>query len=518
MTIRRFLIIAPAIVTLVLLISYFWVPTYEEQTKGNPDRLVQYINASTGDAAYLNPTISSDSASSEIESKVFEGLIDRDENLQYRGRVARSWKVYEHAYFYINENAPTAQWGRVTPETLVANLKAAIDPQAVEWQHVQDIELLPTETMNHQFSVKKDKDSTAYSLTASPPQRVKITLNKVDQKLFERLSIFLGKDYFNTFDPKPYVIVEPSLPPDDLAAKASEALPAIEHNPIIEFYLRPGIKFHDGHELTAEDVKFTYDVIVNPKNLSPRIPDYEPVKEVNVIDPLTVRIIYKRLYSPAFGTWGMGILPAHLLNDAALQKEAAQRSMKPEELTIRNSRFNRSPIGSGPFKFKEWKSDRWIRLLRYDDYWEGAPNYEQYVMRIIPDILTQEMEFYAGTVDSYGVQPHQVERLRQDDRFQSFSGSLRGYHYIGYNMRREPFNDVRVRRALGMAIDTKKIIKYLVYDQGEPISGPFVKETDYYNHGVPPLPYDPAGAVLLLAEAGWTLGKDGYLQKNGKRL
>jgi ABC-type transport system substrate-binding protein len=128
------------------------------------------------------------------------------------------------------------------------------------------------------------------------------------------------------------------------------------------------------------------------------------------------------------------------------------------------------------------------------------------------------MEFYAGTVDDYNVQPHQVERLSQDPRFQKFSGTSFGYTYIGYNLRREPFNDARVRRALGMAIDCQKIIDYVLYGQGERITGPFVKQTDYYDHDIPPLPYDPQGALELLDEAGWKPGADGYLQKDGRRL
>ncbi|MBW2172630.1 MAG: hypothetical protein JRF69_11775, partial [Deltaproteobacteria bacterium] len=93
------------------------------------------------------------------------------------------------------------------------------------------------------------------------------------------------------------------------ATYAKQILPATEHNPIVVFHLRPNVAFHDGHGFDANDVKFTYHAIMNPKNLSPRIPDYEPVKSVEVIDPVTVRIVYKRLYSPALGTWGMGILP-----------------------------------------------------------------------------------------------------------------------------------------------------------------------------------------------------------------
>jgi len=80
------------VLIIVLLQSYFWVPTYDQQTKGNPDRLNTYITASIGDASLLNPILSSDTASSTIESMVFEGLLDRDEELRFRGRLARSWE------------------------------------------------------------------------------------------------------------------------------------------------------------------------------------------------------------------------------------------------------------------------------------------------------------------------------------------------------------------------------------------------------------------------------------------
>jgi ABC-type transport system substrate-binding protein len=128
------------------------------------------------------------------------------------------------------------------------------------------------------------------------------------------------------------------------------------------------------------------------------------------------------------------------------------------------------------------------------------------------------MEFYAGTIDSYGVQPHQVERLKDDPTYQGFSGLSFGYTYIGYNMRREPFNDRRVRRALGMAIDVNKIIDFVLYGQGERITGPFVKQTDYYNDHIKPIPYDPQGALKLLEEAGWMRNKEGWLEKDGKRF
>lgn len=518
MTVRRFLIIAPAIVSLVLMLSYFWVPTYEEQTRGNPDRLVQFITSSSGDAAMLNPILSADSASSQINGLVFEGLIDRDENLQFRGRVAHGWKIYEHAFFYINNHAATTRWGLIDPSDLVSKLRTALDPGTSEWQHVKSVDLLPAEDITRIVSIQEGENTKPITLRAKAPQRVRIVLDRVDQMLFESLADILGDGYFDTFDPSAHVTAEPGLPAVQLNTKARELMPPTAHNPIIEFYLRPGVKFHDGHEVTAADVKFTYEAILNPKNLSPRIPDYEPVKQVEVVDPLTVRIAYKRLYSPAFATWGMGILPAHLLSDQALAQEASARGQQPEDFSMRQSRFSRRPVGCGPFVFQEWKSDQYVRLKRFEAYWAGAPNYQEYVMRIIPDPLTQEMEFYAGTVDDYNVLPHQVARFSNDERFQHFSGTAFGYSYIGYNSRREPFTDPRVRRALGMAIDTQEIIDYVLYGQGESITGPFVKQTDYYNPNIEPLPYDPQGAVKLLAEAGWRRGSDGYLQKNGKRL
>jgi ABC-type transport system substrate-binding protein len=236
------------------------------------------------------------------------------------------------------------------------------------------------------------------------------------------------------------------------------------------------------------------------------------------MDPLTLRVVYKRLYSPALSTWMMGILPEHLLNEQVLREEARQRGMAAGTMSVRQSRFNRNPVGCGPFAFREWKSDQYIILDRFEKYWEGPPNYQKYAYRIIPDMLTQEMEFYAGTVDSYQVQPHQVQRFKDDPRYQSFSGLSFGYTYIGYNLRRKPFDDIRVRKALGMAIDVNKIIRYVLYGQGERITGPFPKQTDFYNDKIQPLPYDPKGALRLLAEAGWKPNGQGWLEKNGKRL
>jgi peptide/nickel transport system substrate-binding protein len=522
---RRILIWVPTIFILFLLQSYFWVPTYEEETRGNPGRLGEYIEASIGDAQVLNPILSADSASSTIEDRVFEGLMDRDQNLNFRGRVATHWEVFEEAYFYINDRAPIPSAGLMGSEGTVEFLRKAIkareggnDPVSKTLANIKKIDALPSRTFELTKEEKEAGKTTPVTIRVTAPPRVRLTLREVDPELFHHLSEVLGKEYFASFDGSRFTQVHPETFSLNRASYAREFLPATEHNPVIIFHLRPGVRFQDGHPVTAEDLRFTYEAIMNPRNLSPRVADYEPVKAVEVVDPLTVRITYKYLYSPGLGTWGMGILPRHLLNPEALKKEAVRLGKDPEKFTLRESEFNRHPVGCGAFRFQEWKSGQYILLDRFEDYWEGPPNYRGYAFRIIPDMLTQEMEFYAGTLDSYSVEPHQVKRLEKDPRYQHFSGLSFGYTYIGYNLRREPFKDRRVRTALGMAIDVNSIIRYVLYGQGKRITGPFPEQTDYYDQNLKPLGYDPEGALKLLAEAGWTKGPDGWLQKDGKRL
>ncbi len=534
LTTRRILILAPLVVTLFLLQSYFWVPTYEEQTKGNPYRLDEYIMASIGDASVLNPILSADSASSTIEGMVFEGLIDYDRNLHFRGRLATSWEIYEDAFFYVNESADIPGLGKASAEEVADLLKRAVAgkvPVAPETRtsldSVREVSVIPPHESTVTRQEKVASQEKEVNIRVRAPARIMLVLNRVEPDLFRNLAALLGDHYFSSFPAEKFLSFEEQTgeserPSSETVGKldlyAKDVLPSTEQNPIILFHLRPNVTFQDGHPFDAVDVKFTYEAIMDPKNISPRLADYEPVKRVEVMDPMTVRIVYKRLYSPAVGTWTIGILPEHLLNKEAIRKEALRRGMDPEKFSIRQSLFNRHPVGCGPFEFREWKSDQYVTLKHFEHYWEGPANYKRFVYRVIPDVLTQEMEFYAGTVDAYDVQPYQVARFTEDPRYQSFSGLSLGYSYIGYNIRREPFNDRRVRTALGMAVDVDKIISYVLYGQGERITGPFPEQTDYYDHQVKPLSYDPEGALRLLGEVGYKKNSQGWLEKNGKRL
>jgi ABC-type transport system substrate-binding protein len=512
---KLLLVAAPTLVSLFLLQSYFWVPTFEDQVRGDPGRLTRYISASIGDASILNPTLSADSASSEVNQQVFEGLIDRNLDLTFRGRVAESWRIFEEAYLVADEAAPLDAGTPARPEALLARLRAARAAGAPALRGVEAMEAVPGERVTVQVAPPGPGPAAGpVAVTVRRPPRIKFTLRGVDQDFFVNLDRLLG-GYVGRLDPLRYVSA-----PDPAVARAAaeEHAPPTEANPVIVFALRRGVRFHDGVELTATDVRFTYETIVDPRNLSPRVPDFEPVKRVETPDPYTVRVTYKRLFQPGFESWAMGILPEHLLNPGRLAAEARAAGRDPAKFAVRDSAFNRRPVGSGPFRFVEWKSDVSIRLARFEGYWAGAPNFHEYLIRIIPDLLTTELAFYAGTADAYGAQPHQVARLRDDPRFHAVQRLALGYTYIGYNMRRPVFQDVRVRRALGMAIDVDQIIRYVLYGEGERTSGPYPRQTPYYDPDVPPLPYDPEGAARLLAEAGWRRNAAGLLEKDGRPL
>ncbi len=529
MHVKRWLLLAPLLLTLLLLQSYFWVPTYEKQATSNPARLVTYIEASSGDARILNPILNADTASSNIVGHVFEGLLDLDENLNLRGRLATGWKISETAYLLVSPSNRLPDGTQVTGTSLANRIRAVLQDAAFSElaDNVHTLRVLPPSRGTHTFSVQvQDADGTPtrreVDVIFESPERVAFVLHRVDQDFFQRLLPIIGDRYLEHFPYEQYLAFHEPVSPAikvQVFAQLPEIFPVAEHNPVIDFHLRQDVRFHDGHAFDAGDVKFTYDAIMNPRNLSPRTSDFEPIKAVERLDAHTVRVVYKRLFSPAINAWTIGILPEHLLNADAMQREMDARGLSDaarEAFGMRDSRFNRHPIGSGRFRFVKWQSDEFIHLQRNDDYWEGPAEYQDYYMRIVPDLLTQEMEFRSGAVDYYGTRPHQVVRYKEDARYQSFSSLGFGYTYIGYNNRRPLFADPTVRRALGMAINVEDFLRYLLYGEGERVTGPYPRNVPWYDQNVAPLPYDPEAARALLEAKGWHLNADGWLEKDGK--
>ena len=222
MGIRRWFVWPPLVLALVLAQSYFWVPTYDEQARGNPGRLEEFINASIGDASILNPILSADAASSEINNHVFEGLIDRDENLRFRGRVAESWAVTEEAYLLRQRRARSRRARRRPgPEGVAALLRTALATVPTPCppgrargacEH-RAIEVEPARTLRrHPAPAAAGAKAAAEVRPGVRPARVKLVLREVDQDLFTRLSEILGPDLSPRSTPRATLSATPAAP------------------------------------------------------------------------------------------------------------------------------------------------------------------------------------------------------------------------------------------------------------------------------------------------------------------
>lgn len=523
---RWLLIATPVVLMLILFQSVLWVPGYDslnEQTGDDAQpssavdaRRLSFVEASIGDASILNPILNADTASSRIVDLVFDGLLTLDQDLKIQPKMATKYDVSEWVYLAISDD---------NIEQYVSRLRTAMEADPDLGQRLRQLSV--TDAAKRQITLEQEQgDPIPIHVDIAP--RVKVELDRVMPDLQQRLdtlglwnpapaSDYLSWSMADQDDQKAGAVTE------SLQAQAQtlvqDAVPVIEHNPVIDFSLRTDVRFHDGHAFDADDVRFTYEAIMNPANLSPRTADFEPIKEVQVVDKANVRIVYKRLFSPAVLAWTMPILPEHLLNDEQMAQARAQAGKDDDDaFAMRDVAFNRNPIGTGPYRFVSWQSDDSIQLAANTDYYEASPELTKYAFRILPDSLVQELELSAGAIDVFQPQPYQVERFVEDERFHTVSMPGNGYSYIAYNLRRPVFADVKVRKALSMAINIDEILRYVLFGEGEQTSGPYPMNTPWYDASIAPVAYDPEAAVALLNEAGWEKNSDGWMEKDGKEL
>ncbi len=274
----------------------------------------------------------------------------------------------------------------------------------------------------------------------------------------------------------------------------------------ITFYLRKGVRWHDGVEFTAEDVMFGFKLITDPKTPTAYAGDFLEVERAEVVDRYTFRVHYKKPFAPALSSWGnLVVLPKHLLAGKDITK----------------TDFGRQPVGTGPFRFKEWRSQEKIVLEANPDYFAGRPYLNWIIFRVIPDPATMFMELKAGGIDWMGLTPlqyaRQTDSLEFRSRFRKYKYLAFSYTYLGYNLKHPFFQDKRVRQALSYAINKREIVDGVLFGLGVPATGPYKPDTWFYNPNVRRYPYNPEKARELLAQAGWRdTDGDGLLDKDGR--
>ncbi|MFA9479607.1 ABC transporter substrate-binding protein [Phycisphaerales bacterium AB-hyl4] len=288
----------------------------------------------------------------------------------------------------------------------------------------------------------------------------------------------------------------------------------------IRFRIREGVRFSDGEPLTADDVVFTYNWIMNPNVEAPRLRVYyEPIKEVEKISDLEVAFHFREPYFRAMDfAGGMQILPEHFYSRFSARD------------------FNRHPallMGSGPYRLPSPEGRRPqpgvpIELVRNERYWGEQPGFDRLIWRLIEQDSAREQAFLNREVDAFPATPEQYDRLRNNERVTERSQRFEflrpnaGYNYIGWNQQRRgedtPFADVRVRRALTMLLDRERLADDVYRGYAQVISGPFSILSPQSNPEIEPWPYDSAAARELLREAGYEdRNGDGVIQKpNGE--
>ena len=286
---------------------------------------------------------------------------------------------------------------------------------------------------------------------------------------------------------------------------AAESYEILDGGLRLKFTLRPGILWEDGVEMTAEDVEFTYKVMIDPKTPTAYAGAFRMVSSFTVTGKYTVEVTYDAPFARSLETWMGSILPKHIL----------------EKENFRETRFSRAPIGSGPYKFKEWIAGSRIVLEANPRYFEGRPFIDQLVFSTIPDLTTMFLELKAGALDMMTLSPQQYTYQTKDpavaDHYSQFRYLSFSYTYLAYNHESPLFKDMRVRRAIAHVIDKREIVAGALLGQGETTIGPFVPGTWAYNNAIVDYPVDIAAAEALLAEAGWKKDGKGTL-RNEKGL
>jgi len=281
-------------------------------------------------------------------------------------------------------------------------------------------------------------------------------------------------------------------------------------NKAIIFHLRDNLRWTDGIPFTSSDCVFTLHLIQDEHTQSAYKADYELVTGVDAPDAHTFIVHYSEPFSPALASWSsLAILPRHVFEHEDIMKTGLSRRPKA---TI------------GPYQLADWQSQQSILLRANPDYYDGPVWISERLTRVIPDPATQFLELSAGRLDSMGLTPIQYARLfdskpelkRQYQRYKYLNFV---YTYLGFNLKRKPFDDVLVRRAIAYAIDRQEIVDGVQLGLGEAIASPYKPGTFWVNKNLKPRSYLPEKAKKILSEAGWVDSDgDGFLDKDGARL
>ncbi len=529
----RRLLIAPLLILTGWLVMAFFVV----RTLNVGHRKSQLTFGTIGEPDVLNPIISQTTSAGEVEGFVFNGLIKRDENLNLVGDLAREFRLTQDSTaFFADEAAAASAYARLEatrsewPKMGLASCRLEGDRLVLHFEDPAGGDVAGTSYEAVLFRILRRESlvpvsvvTITYDPSASLADGTTADFEGLRRKLegaggpgkafrihevlpltegVLSVSVLGDTQAFRNALPEILAGEKPDAPAGEVFDFIDQAL---LNEPVITFRLHEGIRWHDGEPLSSADAAFTFHSIMDPRYRSPRSSDFWPVKRVETPDPLTFVVVYRVPYSECVSSWGMSLIPRHILYGKDPQWWA--------------DNYDDQPIGTGPFRLAEWKRNEYVRLEESPGYFEGRPNLPAVVYRILPDPFVNQVAFDARGFDTNTLLPFQVDRYRNDEEFRVFQRWGQGYVHIGWNLRKPMFSDRRVRVALAHAIDIDRIIKYVYRGLARPCNGTFPEQMWFANKTLKPFPHDPEKARRMLAEAGWAdTDGDGWLDKDGSRF
>lgn len=278
----------------------------------------------------------------------------------------------------------------------------------------------------------------------------------------------------------------------------------------ITYHLRRGVQWQDGAPFTAGDVVFSWRAVMNPDNNVGSRVGYDDITSIDTPDPYTAIVHLKKPFAPFVGTFltmagtAIPVYPKHLL-------------AKYHDLN--QVPYNSKPIGTGPFIVQEWHRGQVLRMVANPHYWRGAPKLKEVDYHVIPDENTIVNAVRAHDVDMwYNASATLYPTASKIDGTHPVLTPFTQYSYIAFNLSRPALRDVRVRKALAMATDRKRLIDLLTFGVQILGEGDQPAFSWAYDASLKPIPYDVTRAHTLLDQAGWHPGADGIRVKDGQRL
>lgn len=275
-----------------------------------------------------------------------------------------------------------------------------------------------------------------------------------------------------------------------------------EDGKVYIFKIRKDVKFHDNEPLTAKDVEFTINTLLSDKLISEVTPEFEIVKSVEVLNDYEIKIILNEQYLPFLDKLTVGIVPKHAFKDGE---------------DINNSEFNHKPIGTGPYKMDKWEKGKSMTMTSFKDFYGTTPKIEKVIFKFIPEGSVRALQLKSGEVDVALLEPSDAKEMKEAENVELHVTPTADYRCMMYNLRKDLWKDVQLRKALNHAVDRNALVDGILIGYGKAAYSP-LQLNKFNNTDIEKYQFNLEKANKLLEEDGWIKNENGIREKKGQKL